>query len=193
MKKILICLLAVSTLAILSCQSSPAANSGDTAAKSQPAAKTDTPVSTAETGNTNRPDIEGNVTQDKVNNALTEIYDTYYNKLNMTGAQDYVVAKGDTLSNITRKYYGKLTGVGDAGPNNGFYFPVIMLGSHCDIVDPDFIDPGMQLKIVDLKINLANPDSRKAIKDCLLDVSYVYNKKGDKATESGLIKLADSL
>jgi len=192
MKKILICLFVVSALAILSCKSTPAASS-QPPANSQPAAKADSPVSTAETGNTDRPVLDGNVTQAKVNDALTEIYDTYWNKLDMTGAQDYVVAKGDTLSNITRKYYGSLTGVGDAGPNNGFYFPVIMLASHSDIVDPDYIDPGMALKIVDLKRNLANPIARKAIKDCLLDVSYVYNKKGNKATEDGLIKLANSL
>ncbi|MCL2318446.1 MAG: hypothetical protein FWC45_00045, partial [Treponema sp.] len=92
-----------------------------------------------------------------------------------------------------RKFYGSLTDVGDSGPNNGFYFPVIMLASDSNIVDPDFIDPGMALKIVDLKRNLSNPVSRQAIKDCLMDVSYVYNKKGVKATEDGLIKLANSL
>jgi len=139
------------------------------------------------------PKIEGDVTQDKVNNALEHIYDTYRTKLDMSGAQDYTVVKGDTLSQITRKFYGDLTGVGEAGPNNGFYFPVIMMASDSNIVDPDLIEPGMNMKIPDLKKNLVNPAARKAIKDCLNDVAYVYNKKGVAATEDGLKKLANSL
>ena len=137
--------------------------------------------------------IEGDVTQDKVNTALGTIYDTYRSKLDMTGAQSYTVVSGDSLSQITRKFYGNLTGVGDAGANNGFHFPVIMLASGNKIVDPDLIEPGMQLKIPDLQKNLANPVSRKAIKDCLNEVAYVYNRKGVAATENGLRKLADSL
>ena len=139
------------------------------------------------------PKIEGEVTQEKVNDALGQIYDTYRTKLDMTGAQNYTVVRGDSLSQITRQHYGSLTGVGDSGPNNGFYFPVIMLASDSHIVDPDLIEPGMSLKIVDLKRNLDNPVSRKAIKDCLNDVAYVYNKKGVAATEDGLRKLAASL
>ena len=139
------------------------------------------------------PTIEGEVTQDKVNTVLGQIYDTYRTRLDMTGAQSYTVVKGDTLSQITRKFYGDLTGVGDAGPNNGFYFPVIMMASDSKIVDPDLIEPGMNLKMPDLKKNLANPAARKAIKDALNDVAYVYNKKGSAATEEGLKKLSNSL
>ena len=139
------------------------------------------------------PKIEGEVTQEKVNDALGQIYDNYRGKLDLSGAQDYTVVSGDTLSQITRKYYGSLTDVGDAGPNNGFYFPVIMLASDSHIVDPDFIEPGMNMKIPDLKKNLANAGSRKAIKDCLNDVAYVYNKKGNTSTEDGLKALSKSL
>ena len=139
------------------------------------------------------PKIEGEVTQEKVNNALEQIYDHYRTKLDFTDAQDYTVASGDSLSQITRKYYGNLTDVGDAGSGNGFYFPVIMMASESKIVDPDLIEPNMKLKIVDLKKNLANPASRKAIKDCLIDVAYVYNKKGVPAEEEGLKRLANSL
>ena len=137
--------------------------------------------------------IEGPVTQEKVNEVLGQIYDTYRTSLDLTGAQDYTVVKGDTLSQITRKFYGSLTGVGTAGPNNGFYFPVIMLASDSKIVDPDLIEPDMKLKIPELKRNLDNPSSRKAIKDCLNEVAYVYNKKGDATSEQGLKKLAGSL
>ena len=139
------------------------------------------------------PSIEGEVTQQKVNDALSQIYNSYRTKLDFTGAQDYTVVSGDTLTQITRRQYGNLADVGDAGPNNGFYFPVIMLASDSNIVDPDLIEPGMKLKIVDLQRNLSNSTSRKAIKDCLNDVAYVYNKKGDTSTENGLKTLANSL
>jgi len=140
------------------------------------------------------PKIEGEVTQEKVNDALGQIYSSYRPKLDLSGAQQYTVVRGDTLSQITRKYYGDLTGVGDAGPTNGFHFPVIMMASpESGIVDPDLIEPGMKLTIPDLKKNLDNATSRKAIKDCLNDVAYVYNKKGAAATEAGLKKLAGSL
>ena len=139
------------------------------------------------------PKISGEVTQEKVNDALGQIYDNYRNKLDLTGAQDYNIVHGDTLSEITRKYYGHLTDVGNAGPHNGFYFPVIMLASESEIVDPDLIVPGMKLKVPDLKRNLDNPNSRKAIKDCLNDVAYVYNKKNKPVTEEGLKALAKSL
>jgi len=139
------------------------------------------------------PKIEGDVTQEKVNVALASIYDKYRSKLDLSGAQDYSVSSGDTLSQITRNAYGKLTDVGAAGANNGFYFPLIMVASDSHIVDPDFIEPGMKMKIPDLKKNLANPTARKAIKDCLNDVSYVYNRKGNTATEEGLKTLANSL
>ena len=139
------------------------------------------------------PKIEGEVTQEKVNDALGQIYNNYRSKLDLTGAQDYTVVSGDTLSQITRRFYGSLTGVGEAGPNNGFYFPVIMVASDSHIVDPDFIEPGMKMKIPDLKKNLDNATSRKAIKDCLIDVAYVYNKKNNTATEEGLKTLSKSL
>ena len=139
------------------------------------------------------PKIEGEVTQAKVNEALGAIYDKYRSKLDLTGAKDYTVSSGDTLSQITRNAYGTLTDVGNAGPNNGFYFPLIMVASDSHIVDPDLIEPGMKMKIPDLKKNLANSTARKAIKDCLNDVSYVYNRKGNAASEQGLKALANSL
>jgi hypothetical protein len=137
--------------------------------------------------------IEGEVTQEKVNQALEQIYSAYYKKLDLSGAQSYTVERGDTLSQVTRNHYGNLTDVGKAGTSNGFYFPIIMLASGNRIVDPELIEPGLKLTIPDLKKNLANSGARKAIKDCLKDVSYVYNKKGQSATEQGLIDLADSL
>ena len=138
--------------------------------------------------------IEGEVTQQKIDDALELIYDTYRGRLDMTGAQDYVVVRGDSLSQIARRFYGNLTDVGQAGASNGFYFPVIMLASEdSHIVDPDLIEPGLILKIPDLTRNLANAGARRAIKDCLIDVAYVYNRKNRPAEEEGLRRLADSL
>jgi nucleoid-associated protein YgaU len=168
-KNIIVYLLAVlAVLGVLSCKSAPA----------------DAAFS---------PVIKGEVTQEKVNTTLTQIYDNYRNELDMSGAQTYVVKKGDTLSNITRDVYGAVTDAGNAGRSNGFYFPLIMLASEQGIVDPDLIEPGMTLVIPDLRKNLDNPANRQAIKDCLRDVAYVYNKKGNSVAENGLLTLADSL
>ena len=166
MKKILFCLLIAATLFSLSCKT---------------------------TATTSGAVIEGDVTQGKVNDALNQIYNSYRSRLDFTGSQQYTVVSGDTLSQITRRFYSDLTGVGNAGANNGFYFPVIMLASDSHIVDPDFIEPGMKLTIIDLKRNLSASGPRKAIKDCISDVAYVYNRKGVKVTEDGLKTLANSL
>jgi len=139
------------------------------------------------------PRIEGEVTQDKVNEVLGQIYDIYRPKLSMENSQSYTVVAGDTLSQITRRFYGNQTNVGEAGAQNGFYFPVIMMASDSHIVDPDFIEPGMVLTIPDLRINLNNPTARKAIKDALLDVAHVYERKDRKAEEEGLVRLSNSL
>jgi hypothetical protein len=164
MKKFVILLVCILVFAALSCKSSPSGVK-----------------------------LEGEITEEKVDSALNQIYDTYRPKLIMDGAQDYTVEEGNTLSGITRKFYSSLTDVGEAGPNNGFFFPVIMMAADSKIVDPEKIEPGMKLKIVDLKKNLDDPAARAAIKDCLNDVAYVYNKKDDSVTEEGLKKLANSL
>ena len=166
MKKVLVCLFIAVALTGLSCKSSPTLSGVK---------------------------IEGEVTQEKGNDALGQIYDAYRPKLDMTGAQSYTVVSGDSLVRITHRFYGTLTDVGEAGPQNGFYFPIIMLASDSNIVDPDLIEPGMVLKIPDLKRNLANSGAHKAIKDCLNDVAYVYNRKGNTASEEGLKRLASSL
>ena len=173
MKRFLICLLAGFAVFCLSCKST-ASSGGDS-------------------NGSNGVVISGEVTQEKVNDALGQIYDNYRASLDLTNAQTYTVVYGDTLSAITRRFYGSLTNVGESGPSNGFYFPVIMAASGHTIVDPDFIQPGMHLTIPDLRRNLDSSESRKAIKECLNDVSYVYNRKGVKETEEGLKRLANSL
>jgi LysM repeat protein len=138
--------------------------------------------------------IEGEATPEKIEKALEDIYDAFFAKLDLSDAQIYTVVSGDVLNQITRRFYGDLTDVGNAGSRNGFYFPIIMLASsNAGIVDPDKIEPGMKLTIPNLQKNLANSGSRKAIKDCLNDIAYVYNRRGDSANEKGLVDLANSL
>lgn len=166
MKKVLFCLVIVAVIFGFSCKSAPT-SSGVT--------------------------IQGEATQERVNRALTEIYDAYRSRLDMTGAQEYTVQSGDTLSGIARRYYGSLTNVGNAGASNGFYFPIIMMASNHTIVDPDLIEPGMKLRIPDLTRNLANAQSRKGIKECIGDVAHIYNRRGRTSDEQGLTTLANSL
>ena len=195
MKKFLICMFIAAAIVGLSCATAPTAGSppaapsapapSDTAAPSEPSAPstTSTPSATSE-----RP-----VAQENASDSLNQIYDTHRSGLDLAGAQNYTVVSGDTLSDITRRFYGGLTDIGPAGTNNGFYFPVIMLASNNVVVDPDLIYPGMRLVIPDLRRNLANAASRRAIKDCLRDLAHVYNRKGMPAEEQGLLRLSESL
>ena len=167
MKKLLICLFVAAAIFSFSCASEPQQT------EQRPAQQT---------------------TQ---NDEQEQVYDNYRSKLDLTGARNYTVVKGDTLSEITRAQYGNLTGVGNAGKRNGFYFPVIILASDANIADPDLIEPGMQLRIPDLRRNLDNSETRKAIKDCLQDIAGVYSRKGEKqyakTTNEGLRALSGSL
>ena len=192
MRKYLFFLVVISVIVGLSCQSAP-----EPAPEPSPppsSATGSTPNTTPAPATASGPQIEGEATQEKINEALGHIYDKYRDRLDMSGAQEYMVARGDTLSQITRQFYGSLTDVGQAGTTNGFYYPLLMVASpESDIVDPDLIEPGMILKIPDLKKNLVNPIARQAIKDCLVDVSYIYNKKEKPEEEEGLLRLANSL
>jgi nucleoid-associated protein YgaU len=142
----------------------------------------------------NEPVIAGEVTQERIDGELKRIYNNYYSNLDMKGSQEYTVVWGDTLSKITRRYYGELSDVGEAGSRNGFYYPILMMASpDSHIVDPDLILPGLTLTIIDLKRNLADPVAHQAIKNSIKDISYVYNAKNKPAEVTGLQKLSNSL
>ncbi|MDR0290783.1 MAG: LysM peptidoglycan-binding domain-containing protein [Treponema sp.] len=129
-----------------------------------------------------------------LDDALRQIYNRYQSKLDMTGARDHTVVWGDTLSGVARRYYGGLTNVGDAGRRNGFYFAIILLTSpDSHIIDPDLIYPGLKLRVIDLRRNLDNPESRQAIKDSLLDIAKIYHAKNRPVEEAGIIRLSNSL
>jgi nucleoid-associated protein YgaU len=176
MKKMFICLLIVAAFVGMACKSAPVAP-----------ADTASPID-------NNPVVTKTLTQQDTNDALRAVYATYQPKLDMSGSQEYTVVWGDTLSKITRRYYGDLTNVGDAGIRNGFYYPIIMLASpDSQIVDPDLIIPGLVLQIIDLRKNLDNPVACQAIKDGLMDVATIYHQKNKTKEEEGLIKLSNSL
>ena len=113
--------------------------------------------------------------------------------LDMSGATEYTIIPGDFLSEITRRVYSNLTNVGPAGTRNGFYYPVLMLASEGEITDPDLIFPGTKLNIPNLERNLANPDSRRAIKNILTQVAIIYGNKYLPDEAEGLQRLADWL
>ncbi|MCL2206285.1 MAG: LysM peptidoglycan-binding domain-containing protein [Treponema sp.] len=114
--------------------------------------------------------------------------------LDLTGAQTHTVAPGDTLVTVAQRFFGGLPNVGDAGVNNGFYFPIIILASGVALADPDLIQPGMVLTVPDLRRNLDNPAARQAIRQSLLQIAEIYRVENRRpAKVQGLTVLADSL
>jgi nucleoid-associated protein YgaU len=102
----------------------------------------------------------------------------------LEGARRHRVVWGDTLSSLSKRYYGTA---------NGYYFPVIMLASGGVVSHPDVIIPGMILTIPDLQKNLADPQVRNKIKSYLKDTAATYERKRDTKTRNRLIQLSDSL
>jgi hypothetical protein len=123
------------------------------------------------------------VSQAAVNEAFEAVYSAYENDIVLDGASDYVVKSGDTLSAITLASYGS---------DNGFFFPLIMLASNDVVLDPDLIQPGMNLTIPNLQQNLNDPDARQRIKSFLLDIAVVYDRKTRPETSRELRELANS-
>jgi len=97
----------------------------------------------------------------------TKLYDANTG-LDLTGAGTYTVKDGDTLSAISRHAY-----------NDGFYYPVIMLASRGEVINPDKIRPGMTLTIPDLERNKANANSRRSMKNCLNGFANIEKTKAD--------------
>jgi len=86
--------------------------------------------------------------------------------LDLTGAGSYIVKQGDTLSDISRSFY-----------NDGFYYPIIMFASRGVVVNPDKIQPGMNLTIPNLERNRANADSRRSMKNILNGFASIEKSK----------------
>ena len=114
--------------------------------------------------------------------AFKNVYDRYRGDLILDGAGTYTVVSGDTLSKISRAKY-----------NNGFYFPIIMLASSDVVLDPDKIEPGMELIIPDLQRNLNNTKAKGRIKSFLHEIADVEVRRNRPKDAEGLRNLADSL
>jgi hypothetical protein len=114
--------------------------------------------------------------------AFKNVYDRYRGDLILDGAGTYTVVRGDTLSKISRAQY-----------NNGFYFPIIMLASSDIVLDPDKIEPGMELTIPDLQRNLNDAKAKVAIKKFLAEVAVIEDLRERPADAEGLRKLSDSM
>ena len=114
--------------------------------------------------------------------SLRAIYQRYRTGLIMRGAETYTVVRGDTLSAISRTKY-----------NDARYFPVIMMASSEIVLDPDKIEPGMELTIPDIQKNLDNPRSKANIKNFLNEIAKVEDDRNRPQDAEGLRNLASSL
>jgi len=117
-----------------------------------------------------------------IEEALKSVYDRHYGDLILDGAEKYTVVTGDTLSAISRTKY-----------DNGLYFPVIMLASKDVVLDPDKIEPGMELTIPDLQKNLDNPKAKANIKSFLSEIAKVEENRNRAQDAQDLRNLANSL
>ena len=124
----------------------------------------------------------GNANREVSDATFKSIYDRYKTGLILNGAGTYTVKGGDTLANVSRAFY-----------LDGFYYPIIMLASSDVVLDPDKIDPGMQLTIPDLRINLDNANARANIKAFLFEMADVEDNRGRGSTANGIRQHATSL
>ena len=114
--------------------------------------------------------------------AFQSVYNRYRKNLILDGATTYTVARGDTLSAISRAQY-----------NNGFYFPVIMMASSDIVLDPDKIEPGMVLTVPDLQKNLNDARAKTNIKNFLMDIAKIEDDRDRPRDAEGLRNLANTL
>ncbi|MCL2442478.1 MAG: LysM peptidoglycan-binding domain-containing protein [Treponema sp.] len=111
-----------------------------------------------------------------------KVYNRYRSQLIMEGAQKYTVKSGDTLSEISRTFY-----------DDPYFYPVIMLASSDVVLDPDKINPGMELNIPDLQANLNNPGARRAMKSVIIDCAKIEEKRNRPVVAQHLKARADKL
>jgi LysM repeat protein len=90
-----------------------------------------------------------------------------HKELVLDNATNHRVVKGETLSIIAAKIYGK---------RNMYYFPLIMLANP-KISNPDEIESGTILVIPNLQLNLNSAGAKALLKAEMLSTSNFYNKK----------------
>ena len=113
--------------------------------------------------------------KESTDDIFRKAYDKYASHLILDEAETYTVQSGDTLSHIANSHYG-----------DGYYYPVIMLASRHVVLDPDKIQPGMELTIPNLEKNLADAKAKEGIKGIILDCAKIEDDRGRADTAKGL-------
>ena len=120
--------------------------------------------------------------QNPAEQSFHDIYQRYRTGLILTGATSYVVVRGDTLANIARDVYG-----------DGFLYPIILLASSNVVLDPDNIEPGMELTIPDLQRNLNNARARASLKSFFMEIADIEEGRNRTPTARGIRQRADEM
>lgn len=113
---------------------------------------------------------------------LLAAYRDHYSGLILKGATTYTVRSGDTMSSIAWDLY-----------DDGFFYPIIMLASHRVVLDPDRIQPGMELTVPNLETNLNDQTARANIRNFLLEIAGIEEARGRSATAAGIRERAEAL
>ena len=121
-------------------------------------------------------------TQEEADAAFRKVYNMFRGDLILEGAETYEVVSGDTLSAIAREKYP-----------SGYYYPLIMLASSDVVVDPDLIDPGMELTVPDLQKNLDNARAKGRLKNFLIEIAKIEERRDRADTAKGIRDLSASL
>ena len=100
----------------------------------------------------------------------------------LDGAEFYTVVRGDTLSIISKRFYG-----------NGYYYALIVLGSGNLISDIDLIEPGMRLTIPNLQRNLNSAGAKTRLKNYLSDVAVINSNRNRPEDAEEIRRIANSL
>jgi hypothetical protein len=109
-------------------------------------------------------------TQEEADVAYRQVYEQFREDLILEGAGKYTVKRGDTLSKIARAQY-----------NNGFYYPIIMLASSEVVLDPDKIEPGMELTIPVIQTNLDDTRAKGKIKNFFGEIAKIEERRNRAA------------
>jgi len=121
-------------------------------------------------------------TQKEADDAFSKIYQQFRGDIILDGAGSYKVVSGDTLSKIARNNYP-----------SGYWFPLIMLASSDVVLDPDQIAPDMELTIPDLDKNLNDAKAKGKIKNFLVEIAKVYDRRNRSSDADKLRELSDTL
>ena len=122
------------------------------------------------------------VPETPVEAALLAVYSYHHSGLILTDATTYTVRRGDYMASIAWNLYG-----------DGYFYPVIMLASHQIVLDPDRIEPGMELIVPNLETNLNDPSARANIRNFMLEIARIEDARGRSATAAGIRERANAL